>query len=186
MSNDERESTLNALLVEMDGFSSTDNVVVLAGTNRADMLDKALLRPGRFDRQISVDNPDAPARREIFLVHLKPLVKDPALDVDDLASRLARLTPTFSGADVANVCNEAALIAARILYFSFLFPLIFSNLFIYYRKGRDAEFVTARDFELAIERVIGGLERKQRVLSFEERRAVAYNEAVYNLIYYYY
>lgn len=225
--NDERESTLNQLLVEMDGFSTKEHIVILAGTNRADVLDAALMRPGRFDRQIAVDNPDVSGRRQIFKVHLRNLVLEvgggpevepvesdadspassetitpepiilatPALDlaadsssastvipppstrnkagsnfssmytyaeeVDDgsprsvLARKLATFTPGFSGADIANVCNEAALVAARL----------------------GADFVEERHFEMAIERVIAGMERKSRVLSEEERRTVAYHEA---------
>jgi AFG3 family protein len=154
-SHDERESTLNALLVEMDGFSSTDNIVVLAGTNRVDVLDKALLRPGRFDRQITIDNPDVKARAQIFAVHLRPLKLDPAVDTALLCDRLAKLTPGFSGADVANVCNEAALVAAR----------------------ENALLVRGEHFDKAIERVIGGIEKQNRVLSVNERRAIAYHEA---------
>ncbi len=152
---DERESTLNALLVEMDGFSSSDNIVVLGGTNRVDVLDKALLRPGRFDRQITIDNPDVKARAQIFGVHLRPLKLDAAVDSAALCERLAKLTPGFSGADVANVCNEAALVAAR----------------------EDAQTVRGEHFDKAIERVIGGIEKKHRVLSVNERRAIAYHEA---------
>jgi AFG3 family protein len=152
---DERESTLNALLVEMDGFSSTDNIVVLGGTNRVDVLDRALLRPGRFDRQITIDNPDVKARAEIFRVHLRPLKLDATVDQVALCDRLAKLTPGFSGADVANVCNEAALVAAR----------------------DDAVAVRGEHFDRAIERVIGGIEKKNRVLSLGERRAIAYHEA---------
>lgn len=132
--NDERESTLNQLLVEMDGFGSSEHVVVLAGTNRSDVLDPALLRPGRFDRHIHIDLPDIKGRVEVFLVHLKPVTTAPNEDLDALARKLAALTPGFSGADVANVCNEAALIAARF----------------------DAKFVARKHFELAIERVVGG------------------------------
>jgi AFG3 family protein len=151
--NDERENTLNQLLVEMDGFSSSSGVVVLAGTNRPDVLDKALLRPGRFDRQIGIDKPDIKGRRDIFLVHLKALkMKE---DHDATAKRLAALTPGFSGADIANVCNEGALIAAR-------------------HGKKEIEFV---DFEAAIERVIAGLEKKNRVLSPDEKKRVAYHEA---------
>lgn len=154
--NDERESTLNQLLVEMDGFGSTDHVVVLAGTNRPDVLDAALLRPGRFDRHIAIDRPDVSGRSQIFLVHLAPLRLSPSLkDQADFASKLGVLTPGFSGADIANVCNEAALHAAR----------------------REAEYVEEQDFETAIERVIVGLERKSRVLNKEEKTTVAYHEA---------
>ncbi|EDQ90449.1 uncharacterized protein MONBRDRAFT_16146 [Monosiga brevicollis MX1] len=151
--NDERENTLNQMLVEMDGMNSSDSVVVLAGTNRPDVLDPALLRPGRFDRQITIDLPDIKGRRSIFNVHLKPILA--SLDKADLAKKLATLTPGFSGADIANVCNEAALIAARYL----------------------APEVTLQHFEQAIERVIAGLEKKTRVLSQEEKRTVAYHEA---------
>ncbi|KAI5957511.1 YTA12 [Candida theae] len=152
--NDERETTLNQLLVEMDGFDSTDHVVVLAGTNRADILDRALLRPGRFDRHIHIDNPELQGRKEIFDVHLRKITLEK--DVDrDLSGRLAALTPGFSGADIANVCNEAALIAARY----------------------NASAVTLRHFELAIERVIGGVEKKSKLLNPEEQRIVAFHEA---------
>lgn len=151
--NDERENTLNALLVEMDGFTSSSGVVVLAGTNRADVLDKALLRPGRFDRQISIDKPDMRGRFQIFMVHLQPLkLQDEASDV---AKRLAALTPGFAGADIANVCNEAALIAAR----------------------EDKNHVEMIDFERATDRVIGGLEKKNKVISRKEREIVAHHEA---------
>ncbi|KAH8120225.1 ATP-dependent metallopeptidase Hfl [Phellopilus nigrolimitatus] len=154
--NDERESTLNQLLVEMDGFGTREHVVVLAGTNRPDVLDPALMRPGRFDRHIAIDRPDVSGRKGIFQVHLGPLrlsANLPALE--DIAQKLAVLTPGFSGADIANVSNEAALHAAR--------------------KGH--EFVEESDFESAIERVIAGLERKSRVLSKEEKKTVAYHEA---------
>lgn len=153
-SNDERETTLNQLLVEMDGFESHDHVVVLAGTNRADILDKALMRPGRFDRHITIDNPELSDRKEIFDVHLQKITLIKDID-HDLSGRLAALTPGFSGADIANVCNEAALIAARF----------------------NAEAVKLNHFELAIERVIGGIEKKSKVLSPEERKIVAYHEA---------
>lgn len=152
--NDERETTLNQLLVEMDGFDTTDHVVVLAGTNRPDILDKALLRPGRFDRHISIDNPELEGRKDIFRVHLRKIALAENID-KDLAGRLATLTPGFSGADIANVCNEAALIAARF----------------------NAKAVTLRHFELAIERVIGGVEKKSKLLGPEEKRIVAYHEA---------
>ncbi|KAI8874849.1 ATP-dependent metallopeptidase Hfl [Backusella circina FSU 941] len=151
--NDERESTLNQLLVEMDGFDSNQHVVVLAGTNRADVLDPALLRPGRFDRHITIDRPDISGRAQIFQVHLKPIKT--AVDKEPLARKLAALTPGFAGADIHNVCNEAALIAAR----------------------RMREGVEEIDFEDAIERVIAGLEKKSRVLSPEEKKTVAYHEA---------
>ncbi len=153
-SNDEKEATLNQLLVEMDGFESTDHVVVLAGTNRADMLDKALMRPGRFDRHITLDKPDLEGRKAIYKVHLKPLKLEHPIN-DEFAGKLAALTPGFSGADIANCCNEAALIAAR----------------------HDADCVTIKHFEAAIERVIVGLEQKSRVLSPEEKKTVAYHEA---------
>jgi AFG3 family protein len=152
-SNDERENTLNQLLVEMDGFTPTTGVVVIAGTNRPDILDQALLRPGRFDRQITIDNPDLKSREEIFLVHLKPLrLVHPK---EEYASKLAALTPGFSGADIANVCNEAALIAAR----------------------ENCDGVDHHHFEAAIERIIGGLEKKNKVMSPIEKRTVAYHEA---------
>ncbi|OAD66538.1 hypothetical protein PHYBLDRAFT_178419 [Phycomyces blakesleeanus NRRL 1555(-)] len=151
--NDERESTLNQLLVEMDGFDSNEHVVVLAGTNRPDVLDPALMRPGRFDRHISIDRPDISGRAQIFRVHLKPIKTSE--DVEKLSKKLAALTPGFAGADIHNVCNEAALIAAR------------------YHKDE----VTTSDFEQAIERVIAGLEKKSRVLSPEEKKTVAYHEA---------
>ncbi|KAI6047768.1 ATP-dependent metallopeptidase Hfl [Pisolithus marmoratus] len=154
--NDERESTLNQLLVEMDGFGTQEHIVVLAGTNRPDVLDPALMRPGRFDRHITIDRPDVSGRKGIFMVHLKPLRLAPEIsDMPVLAHKLGVLTPGFSGADIANVCNEAALHAAR--------------------KGH--EYVTEEDFESAIERVIAGLERKSRVLSPEEKKIVAYHEA---------
>lgn len=154
--NDERESTLNQLLVEMDGFSTTEHVVVLAGTNRPDVLDPALLRPGRFDRHIGIDRPDVSGRKGIFQVHLRPLrLSDKLPEFEAFSHKLAVLTPGFSGADIANVCNEAALHAAR----------------------RSSDSVEERDFESAIERVIAGLERKSRVLSPEEKKTVAYHEA---------
>ncbi|KAK1938172.1 ATP-dependent zinc metalloprotease FTSH 10 [Phytophthora citrophthora] len=150
--NDERENTLNQLLVEMDGFNSSEGVVVLAGTNRADILDKAILRPGRFDRQITVDVPDIKGRREIFKVHLQGLTLDG--NVDDFARRMAALTPGFAGAEIANICNEAAIVAAR-------------------RNGTSISF---KDFEQATDRVIGGLETN-RIMSPEEKKTVAYHEA---------
>ncbi|KAL4070837.1 ATP-dependent metallopeptidase Hfl [Scleroderma citrinum] len=154
--NDERESTLNQLLVEMDGFGTQEHVVVLAGTNRPDVLDPALMRPGRFDRHIAIDRPDVSGRKGIFIVHLKPLRLAPEIsDIPALSQKLAVLTPGFSGADIANVCNEAALHAAR----------------------KSHEYVREEDFESAIERVIAGLERKSRVLSPEEKKIVAYHEA---------
>eukprot|EP00803_Ostreobium_quekettii_P002176 evm.model.scf_1526.3 EVM.evm.TU.scf_1526.3 scf_1526:22105-28389(-) len=151
--NDERESTLNQLLVEMDGFASTSGVVILAGTNRPDILDKALLRPGRFDRQISIDRPDIKGREQIFRVHLAKLKLSQPLDY--YSERLAALTPGFAGADIANVCNEAALIAAR--------------------SGKAV--IDLGDFESAVDRVIGGLEKANKVVSREERRTVAYHES---------
>ena len=149
--NDERENTLNALLTEMDGFGTNSGVIILAATNRADMLDKALLRAGRFDRQINVDLPDLSERHAIFEVHLKPLKIDDTVDVDFLA----RQTPGFSGADIANVCNEAALIAAR----------------------HDKERVGKQDFLDAVDRIIGGLEKKTKVMTADEKRAIALHEA---------
>ena len=149
--NDERENTLNALLTEMDGFGTNSGVIILAATNRADMLDSALLRAGRFDRQIHVDLPDLNERKEIFLVHLRPVKTDSSLDVD----LLARQTPGFSGADIANVCNEAALIAAR--------------------KGNDS--VGRQDFLDAVDRIIGGLEKKTKVMTSHEKRTIALHEA---------
>ncbi|XP_061776577.1 AFG3-like protein 2 isoform X2 [Nerophis ophidion] len=151
----EQENTLNQLLVEMDGFNTATNVVVLAGTNRPDILDPALLRPGRFDRQIYIGHPDIKGRVSIFKVHLRPLKLDPATDTDALARKMAALTPGFSGADIANVCNEAALIAARHL----------------------SDAIEQKHFEQAIERVIGGLEKKTQVLQPEEKKTVAYHEA---------
>ncbi|XP_020114412.1 ATP-dependent zinc metalloprotease FTSH 8, mitochondrial-like isoform X2 [Ananas comosus] len=151
--NDERESTLNQLLVEMDGFCTTTGVVVLAGTNRPDILDKALLRPGRFNRMIVVDKPDVKGREQIFGIYLKKIKLD--LDPSFYSQRLAVLTPGFAGADIANMCNEAALIAAR----------------------SDETSVTMRHFEAAIDRVIGGLEKKNKVISKLERRTVAYHES---------
>lgn len=153
--NDERENTLNQLLVEMDGFSTSDHVVVLAGTNRADVLDSALLRPGRFDRKITIDNPELEGRKEIFDVHMRKITLNPKENKSDLRNKLATLTPGFSGADIANCCNEAALIAAR--------------------KG--ASSVELVHFEMAIERVIAGLEKKSRVLSPQEKKIVAFHEA---------
>ncbi|KAK9998659.1 hypothetical protein SO802_018262 [Lithocarpus litseifolius] len=152
-SNDERESTLNQLLVEMDGFGTTSGVVVLAGTNRPDILDKALLRPGRFDRQISIDKPDIKGRDQIFKIYLKRIKLDH--EPSYFSQRLAALTPGFAGADIANVCNEAALIAAR---------------------GEGTQ-VTMKHFEAAIDRIIGGLEKKNKVISKLERRTVAYHES---------
>uniref|UniRef100_A0A8B9TES6 AFG3 like matrix AAA peptidase subunit 2 n=1 Tax=Anas platyrhynchos TaxID=8839 RepID=A0A8B9TES6_ANAPL len=151
----EQENTLNQLLVEMDGFNTTTNVVILAGTNRPDILDPALMRPGRFDRQIYIGPPDIKGRASIFKVHLRPLKLDTVLNKDNLARKLASLTPGFSGADIANVCNEAALIAARHL----------------------SDAINQKHFEQAIERVIGGLEKKTQVLQPEEKKTVAYHEA---------
>ncbi|XP_020553531.1 ATP-dependent zinc metalloprotease FTSH 8, mitochondrial isoform X2 [Sesamum indicum] len=150
---DERESTLNQLLVEMDGFGTTSGVVVLAGTNRPDILDKALLRPGRFDRQITIDKPDIKGRHQIFNIYLKKLKLDK--EPSYYSQRLAALTPGFAGADIANVCNEAALVAAR----------------------TESTLITLKHFEAAIDRVIGGLEKKNKVVSKVERRTVAYHEA---------
>ncbi len=149
--NDERESTLNQLLTEMDGFGTNSGVIILAATNRVDILDKALLRAGRFDRQIHVDLPDLNERKEVFGVHLRPLKLGPDVDVD----LLARQTPGFSGADIANVCNEAALIAAR--------------------SGKKA--VEKEDFLAAVDRIIGGLEKKTKILTQEEKRTIALHEA---------
>lgn len=151
----EQENTLNQLLVEMDGFNTATNVVVLAGTNRPDILDPALMRPGRFDRQIYIGPPDIKGRASIFKVHLRPLKLDAELDKEALARKMAALTPGFSGADIANVCNEAALIAARHL----------------------SDAINPKHFEQAIERVIGGLEKKTQVLQPEEKKTVAYHEA---------
>jgi AFG3 family protein len=151
MSNDERESTLNQLLVEMDGFGTDAGIIVLAATNRPDVLDTALLRPGRFDRQITIDKPDLVGREAIFKVHLKPIKISKTLDIHKLAEQ----TPGFAGADIANVCNEAALIAAR--------------------KGKDA--VEMEDFQDAVDRVIGGLEKKNKIISPEEKKIIAYHEA---------
>ena len=149
--NDERESTLNQLLTEMDGFGSNSGVIILAATNRADVLDAALLRAGRFDRQIHVELPDLQERKEIFGVHLAPIKIDDSLDINFLAKQ----TPGFSGADIANVCNEAALIAAR----------------------NDHKSVSRQDFMDAVDRIIGGLERKNKIMTEEEKRSVAYHEA---------
>lgn len=151
MSNDERESTLNQLLVEMDGFSGESGIIVLAATNRPDVLDSALLRPGRFDRQISIDKPDLKGREHIFKVHLKPIKISTKVDI----RKLAEQTPGFAGADIANVCNEAALIAAR--------------------KGK--EHVEMEDFQDAVDRIIGGLEKKNKIISPEEKKIIAYHEA---------
>lgn len=149
--NDERENTLNQLLTEMDGFASNSGVIILAATNRADVLDRALLRAGRFDRQINVDLPDVKERKEIFDVHLRPL----RLADDVIADFLAKQTPGFSGADIANVCNEAALIAAR----------------------KDKKVVEKEDFLDAVDRIVGGLEKKNKIISQAEKRAIAFHEA---------
>jgi ATP-dependent metalloprotease FtsH len=149
--NDERENTLNQLLTEMDGFGTNTNVIVLAATNRADVLDKALMRAGRFDRQIYVDLPDVRERKEIFEVHLKPIKKEEELDTEFLAKQ----TPGFSGADIANVCNEAALIAAR----------------------KDKKAVNKQDFLDAVDRIVGGLEKKNKIVTPAEKRAIAIHEA---------
>ena len=150
-SNDERENTLNQLLTEMDGFGTNTNVIVIAATNRADVLDKALMRAGRFDRQIYVDLPDLKERREIFKVHLKPLKSDAKLDIDFLAKQ----TPGFSGADIANVCNESALIAAR----------------------KNKKKVGRQDFLDAVDRIVGGLEKKNKIITPEEKKTIAFHEA---------
>ena len=149
--NDERENTLNALLIEMDGFGTNSGVIILAATNRADMLDKALLRAGRFDRQINVDLPDLTERKEIFQVHLRPVKTDETVDIDFLSKQ----TPGFSGADIANVCNEAALIAAR----------------------RNEKTVGQKDFLDAVDRIIGGLEKKTKIMTADEKRTIALHEA---------
>jgi AFG3 family protein len=149
--NDERENTLNSLLVEMDGFATDSGVIILAATNRPDVLDSALMRPGRFDRQISIDKPDIVGREAIFKVHLKPIKLSKEVDIKKLAAQ----TPGFAGAEIANVCNEAALIAAR----------------------RDKKEVETQDFQDAIDRVIGGLEKKTKIISPEEKKIVAYHEA---------
>ncbi len=150
-SNDERENTLNQLLTEMDGFGTNTGVIVLAATNRADVLDRALVRPGRFDRQIHVDLPEVHERKEIFKVHLKPLKTDDSIDIDFLSKQ----TPGFSGADIANICNEAALIAAR----------------------HNKKKVTKQDFLDAVDRVVGGLEKKNKLISDHEKKTIAFHEA---------
>ena len=155
-SNDERENTLNQLLTEMDGFGTNTNVIVIAATNRADVLDKALMRAGRFDRQIYVDLPDLNERKEIFKVHLKPLKVVKSLDIDFLAKQ----TPGFSGADIANVCNESALIAAR--------------------KNRKS--VGKQDFLDAVDRIVGGLEKKNKIITPEEKETIAYHEAGHAIV----
>jgi cell division protease FtsH len=151
VSNDERESTLNQMLVEMDGFGTDVGIIVLAATNRPDVLDSALLRPGRFDRQITIDKPDLKGREDIFKVHLKPIKISKTLDIHKLAEQ----TPGFAGADIANVCNEAALIAAR----------------------KNKEAVDMSDFQDAVDRVIGGLEKKNKIISPEEKKIIAFHEA---------
>lgn len=156
----EQENTLNQLLVEMDGFNTATNVVVLAGTNRPDILDPALMRPGRFDRQIYIGPPDIKGRASIFKVHLRPIKLDPGMDRDGLARKMAAGTPGFTGADIANVCNEAALIAARHL----------------------SPSVNGKHFEQAIDRVIGGLEKKTQVLQPTEKKTVAYHEAGHAIV----
>jgi ATP-dependent metalloprotease FtsH len=150
-SNDERENTLNQLLTEMDGFGTNSGVIILAATNRADVLDSALMRAGRFDRQIYVDMPDLNERKEIFQVHLKPIKLEPGIDIDFLA----RQTPGFSGADIANLCNEAALIAAR----------------------KNKKFVQKQDFLDAVDRIVGGLEKKNKIITKEEKQTIAFHEA---------
>ena len=155
-SNDERENTLNQLLTEMDGFGTSTNVIILAATNRADVLDKALMRAGRFDRQIYVDLPDVRERKEIFKVHLKPLKTTKTLDVD----LLSKQTPGFSGADIANVCNEAALIAAR----------------------KNKKSVGKQDFLDAVDRIVGGLEKKNKIITPEEKKTIAFHEAGHAMV----
>ena len=155
-SNDERENTLNQLLTEMDGFGTNTNVIVIAATNRADVLDKALMRAGRFDRQIYVDLPDLNERKEIFKVHLNPIKVIKSLDVDFLAKQ----TPGFSGADIANVCNEAALIAAR----------------------KNKKSVGKQDFLDAVDRIIGGLEKKNKIITPEEKKTIAFHEAGHAIV----
>ena len=150
-SNDERENTLNQLLTEMDGFGSNSGVIILAATNRADILDKALLRAGRFDRQIYVELPELNDRKEIFKVHLRNVKIDDSVDVD----LLSRQTPGFSGADIANVCNEAALIAAR----------------------KNKKSVQRQDFMDAVDRIVGGLEKRSKITTQEEKRSIAIHEA---------
>ena len=155
-SNDERENTLNQLLTEMDGFGTNTNVIVIAATNRADVLDKALMRAGRFDRQIYVDLPDLIERKDIFKVHLKPLKISKNLDIDFLSKQ----TPGFSGADIANVCNEAALIAAR----------------------KNKKSVGKQDFLDAVDRIVGGLEKKNKIITPEEKKTIAYHEAGHAIV----
>ena len=153
-SNEEKDNTLNQILVEMDGFGTDHSVIVMAATNRKDLLDSALIRPGRFDRQIDVQPPDLEGRREIFKIHLKPLCLDPKLALEAQAERMASLTPGFSGAEIANLCNEAAILASR--------------------AGKH--FVESIDFEMASERVMAGLEKKMH-LTLEEKTTVAVHEA---------
>ena len=155
-SNDERENTLNQLLTEMDGFGTNSGVIILAATNRADVLDKALMRAGRFDRQIIVDMPDVNERKSIFQVHLKPLKLDKSVDID----RLSNQTPGFSGADIANVCNEAALFAAR----------------------NNKKTVSHKDFDEAIDRIVGGLEKRSRVITPDEKKTIAFHEAGHAIV----
>jgi len=151
---DERDNTLNQLLVEMDGFGTDSNVVVLGATNKKEILDQALTRPGRFDRTIDVNLPDLNGRKQIFLVHLTALKLDPSKTHEQYAKRLATLTPGFSGADIANLCNEGAILAAR----------------------KNKRFVETIDFEMSSERVLAGLEKK-RIISKEERQVVAVHES---------
>jgi AFG3 family protein len=153
-SHDERDNTLNQILVEMDGFGTDANVIVMAATNRLNLLDNALTRPGRFDRMVEVNLPDLEGRRQIFNVHLKKIKIDPSKTQEDFSRRLASLTPGFSGAEIANLCNEAALLAAR----------------------NNQEFVSAHDFEMATERLIGGIEKKG-IISTEEKKIVAIHES---------
>jgi len=154
--NDERENTLNQLLTELDGFGTNTNVIVIAATNRVDILDKALMRAGRFDRQVFVDLPDVRERKEIFKVHLKPLKFTKNLDIDFLAKQ----TPGFSGADIANICNEAALIAAR----------------------KNKKIVGKQDFLDAVDRIIGGLEKKNKIISSQEKETIAFHEAGHAMV----
>ena len=155
-SNDERENTLNQLLTEMDGFGTNSGVIILAATNRADVLDKALMRAGRFDRQIIVDMPDVNERKSIFQVHLKPLKLDKSVDID----RLSNQTPGFSGADIANICNEAALFAAR----------------------NNKKTVSHKDFDEAIDRIVGGLEKRSKVITPDEKKTIAFHEAGHAIV----
>ena len=157
-SNSEQESTLNQILVEMDGFETNSNVIVFAATNRKELLDPALTRPGRFDRAIDITLPDLDGRKDVFMVHLKPLKLEPD-SMERHAKRLASLTPGFSGADIANICNEAAIQAVR----------------------NNKESVTGIEFEMAVERVIGGLEKKRNA-SIDERRVVAVHESGHGVI----